>query len=716
MEEDLLPSGDLLPRGGRGPVRVGRTWVRALIGYLFAVVSPVRFRLVIIDGRRAAIAPGTLVVMNHQTDWDGPVLASLIMRSGGRRGAGWRTSFLTRGDLDRPGFIADYLLPRRRWSRLLFGRLSLKPLTDALGLRCVPRLDDAVAGTRVARVRGVRAALAAAAEELAGGGCVLIAPEGQLSVDGALAPIRGSVARIGPHAKTVQPVTLTYDHGAGRRVGLFVRFMSAVAPADLDARALELEVAARLRAGRVYALAQLVGLLLAGGLDPVLAVAGAEGDGVAGGVQALAETVRAAGLGIDPWLARAQPRDVARRWRAWLRRAGPRGDRPVAGRSLPAWLDYWRHEAVDGLAPLGQVDRERVLSAAAKAAVAVRSASALASVPGAPGRPAWVARWARANRLRGWLRPLGAGAVFAVTWLALRLMFRRAPVDDVMATIRGMSGGWLLIACALNLLGYFARVPVWLAFLEGAPQPAGRREVFDLYVGGAFINNFVPLRGGDLARIAYLARQHALGWARAAALVGAEHVFDLVVIAGYGVTGWLLTPGAPAWAGRVVFGFLIAAVAVAGVLVISAERAMAAGRPVRGFMAALIGPGSALLGASTQHRVALGTLTANLSGPLMMYALFRAAGLTAPAGPLLLATAVMTIGVGVPLTLANLGAYELIFGAVFTAFTGWPSAEMVSVAMLSHLIGLATVLGFGGLSLVHLGLQAPGPEHRATAG
>ncbi len=709
MEEDLLR------RGGRGPVRVGRTWVRALIGYLFAVVSPVRFRLVVMDGRRARITPGTLVVMNHQTDWDGPVLASLIMRSGGRRGAGWRTSFLARGDLDRPGFIADYLLPKRRWSRLLFGRLSLKPLTDALGLRCVPGLGDPVAGKRAERVRRIRVALAGAADELAAGGCVLISPEGQFTVDGALAPIRGSVARIGPHARWVQPVTLTYDHSAGRRTGLFVRFMDSFAPADLDARALEQAVGARLRAGRIYALGQVVGLLLAGGLDPDLAVAGAGGDGLAEGVRSLAVTAHGAGLEVDSWLLRARPRETARRWRAWLRRAGPRGDRPLAGRAVPAWLDYWRHEAADGLAVLSQGDRERVLTAARGAAATVRSAAAAPAPPtDARRRPAWAAQWARANRLHGWLRPLGAGAVFAVTWLALRLMFRQAPMDDVVATLKGMSVGWLLIACAVNLFGYFARVPVWLAFLEGAPQPAGRREVFDLYVGGAFINNFIPLRGGDVARVAYLARQHGLGWARAAALVGAEHVFDLVVIAGYGAAGLLLTPDAPAWAGRVVLGFLGAAVAVAGVLVLSAERAAATGRPLQGLRAALIVPGTALLGASTQHRVALGTLTANLAGPLMMFALFRAAGLTAPAGPLLLATAVMTIGVGLPLTLANLGTYELIFGAVFTAFTGWPATEVVTVAMLSHLIGLVTVMGFGGLSLVHLGLEQPGPEHRAT--
>ncbi len=707
--------GDPAPRGERHSARVGRPLVRTLVGHLFTVASRARFRLRVLGRRRARVAHGTLVVMNHQTDWDGPVLASLILTSAGRHGAGRLASFLTRGDLGRPGFVADYLIPNRRWSRALFGQFSLKPVTDALGLRCVPSLVDAVAGPRLERVRRVREALAGAADELARGGCVLLAPEGQFSQDGALAPIRGSVARVGPSAQWLQPVTLTYDHTAGWRAGLFVQFQEPILAANGAAgRDLEEEVAARLRGGRVFALGQVVGVLLAAGLDPALAVARAAGEDLAAGVRTVVATLREAGCTADPFLLRADPREVARRWRSWLRRAGPQGDRASAGRSALAWLDYWRHEAADGLMGLAEDERRRVLSAARSAGEAVAAAGAGAYLREEAARRA-LPGWGRPAGLHRWLRPLGAGAVFVATYLALRLMFQQAPREGLIAAIRGLSLPWLIVACGVNLLGYLARVPVWLAFLEGAPHPTGRREVFDLYVGAAFINNFVPLRGGDVARVIYLARQFRLGWGRALSLVAAEHVFDLVVIAGYGVAGLCLTRGAPAWAGQVVLGFLAAATVIASVLVLVAERTGGQARSRKGFIAALSFPGSALLGPSTQHRVVLGTLWANLTCPLMMYAFFRAAGLSAPLGPLLLASAVMTIGVGLPLTFANLGTYELIFGAVYTAFTGWPMAEVVSVAMVSHLAGLATVFALGALSLVHLGLEAPGPQHRPTA-
>jgi len=693
---------------------VGRPAVRALVAMLLWAASRIRFRLTVMGARRYQDAPGTLVVMNHQTDWDGPVLASLILlwsifraRPGG---AARRASFLTRGDLDRPGFIADYLIPNRRWSRILFGRVSLKPIVDALGLRCVPNLGDRAAGPRSERVRRVHEALDRAAAELAGGGCVLLAPEGQFSPDGALAPIRGSVARLGPHAKLVQPVTLTYDHTAGRRPGLFVQFQEPIT-IRAGGRGLEEEVAVRLRAGRVFALGQIVGILLAAGLDPVQAAAASSGEILAAGVRSTAEALREAGLSVDPGLLRAGTLDIARRWRSWLRRAGSTGDSGSIARGVMGSMDYWRHEAEDGLSVLADDERRRVLVAAAAAAKAV----AAAGIPLRPeGRPRTLLGQGRTEWLQRWMRPVGAAAVFAATLLALRLMFRKVPAGEVVATVQEMSLPWLVAASGLNLLGYLARVPVWLAFLEGTPHPASRREVFDLYVGGAFINNFVPLRGGDLARVIYLARQFRLGWEQALSLIATEHVLDLVVIAGYGVVGLILTPSAPAWAGRVVIGFLAAAAAIVGVLIILG-RAGARRRLRKGLPMALALPGRALLDGSTQHRVILGTLGANLAGPLTMLGFFRAAGLSAPLGPLLLASAVMTIGVGLPLTFANLGTYELIFAAVYTGFTGWPMDKVVSVAMVSHLVGLATVAVLGGLSFAHLGLEATGPEHRPTA-
>jgi uncharacterized membrane protein YbhN (UPF0104 family) len=418
-----------------------------------------------------------------------------------------------------------------------------------------------------------------------------------------------------------------------------------------------------------------------------------------------------------------------RRWRRWKARgsAGPVGEPAThrAGNRAPWALAYWSRQAADALRDLPGPERERVFGTAAAWARAVTTGAATAGAAAADaaddvaGARVGVGR-ARLRlwlaRVEPWLRPIGTTAVFILTVLAVGYMFRKVPLNKVVEATRGYSLSWMVVGLTLNLAGYFTRVPVWRAFLEEAPRPVSTREVFDLYIGGAFINNFVPLRGGDLARVVYLAKQMGLGWGKGVALVAAEHAFDLVVIGGYGVVGVLLTPAAPVWAGHLVGAFLAAA-SFATVLLALLGRP-GPSRPVRlwhRIRESLAPPGAALRDPLSRQRVILGTLATNLSLPLSIMAFFRAAGLVAPLGPLLLASAVMTIGVGLPLTFANLGAYELIFAAVYTAFTGWPTTEVISVAMVSHLATLGIVLTLGGFSLVHLGLEAPRADHRPTS-
>ncbi|HEY3316007.1 MAG TPA: hypothetical protein VGL40_12115, partial [Bacillota bacterium] len=117
------------------PVRVGVPVVRTLVSYLFAVIARVLFRFAVLARERYQHLPGTLVVINHQSDWDGPIAGGLIYLISGPRGVGRRANFLTRGDLGRPGFVPRYLLPGRGWARVLLGRVSLAPIIEALGVR-----------------------------------------------------------------------------------------------------------------------------------------------------------------------------------------------------------------------------------------------------------------------------------------------------------------------------------------------------------------------------------------------------------------------------------------------------------------------------------------------------------------------------------------------------------------------------------------------------
>ncbi|HEY3314309.1 MAG TPA: lysylphosphatidylglycerol synthase domain-containing protein, partial [Bacillota bacterium] len=523
-------------------------------------------RFAVLARERYQHLPGTLVVINHQSDWDGPIVGGLVCLISGPRGVGRRTSFLTRGDLGRPDFIPKYLLPGRGWARVLLGRVSLAPIIEALGVRSVPSLDDPLAGTRRERVRMVRAALDRAAFELDRGGCVMVAPEGRFTPDGALAPISGSVARLGPHARVIQPVTITYDPTQPGRTGLTVNFQDPIFPAGYAAGDfLEEEVSRRLRSGIVFGLGQMAGLLATAGLPAEAALRNLTPDHLAGAVAGLSVALSAAGRTVDPSLLRITSAGLWRRWRRWKARgsAGPVGEPAThrAGNRAPWALAYWSRQAADALRDLPGPERERVFGTAAAWARAVTTGAATAGAAAADaaddvaGARVGVGR-ARLRlwlaRVEPWLRPIGTTAVFILTVLAVGYMFRKVPFNKVVEATRGYSLSWMVVGLTLNLAGYFTRVPVWRAFLEEAPRPVSTREVFDLYIGGAFINNFVPLRGGDVARVVYLAKQMGLGWGRGVTLVAAEHAFDLVVIGGYGVVGVLLTPAAPVWAGHLV--------------------------------------------------------------------------------------------------------------------------------------------------------------------
>ncbi len=156
----------------------------------------------------------------------------------------------------------------------------------------------------------------------------------------------------------------------------------------------------------------------------------------------------------------------------------------------------------------------------------------------------------------------------------------------------------------------------------------------------------------------------------------------------------------------------LGSVALTSLLARVTREAEGRGRHFRGLRAALAAPGEALHNRSTRSKLLLGTVATNLAGPLSLLAFFEAAGFEAPLGPVLLASSVMTVGAGLPVTFANLGTYELIFGSVYSTLTGRALAEIVPIAMASHAVILFTVVLFGGLGLVHLGLERPrGREH-----
>lgn len=840
---------------------LGVPLVRLLVGFFIALVARIRFRLRIFGGNNYLNAPGTLLVMNHKTDWDGPVVGSTVFFWGGRRGVGRTITFLARGDLDRPGFLVNYFFARQFWLKRLLGWVSLRPITAALGIRVVPGLGDREAGPRGWRVEKINQYLQEAGEELKAGGCVLLAPEGRLSPDGALGRLSGALVRLAREARVVQPISLTYDPIHPWRPTLYVSFAPPLRPEEYPQRSLlELEVARRLRAGTVFGLAQTLALLHLSGTGVVLlwrkllggsGLAGLDSPGsgkawhtLGESLQRLAVFLHSMGIEVDPLLLEAGAGRLAARCRQWLKKVCPQGaetsaledgeaywlqahdsylneysreelscadrsrgglpyaepsfgdrseaerqsgDLSVATRSdtkrssgdlsfatpsnakgslearleakqfrgetalaahsdarrssggrfkaerscegktfaspLHRWLDYWGNEVSDRLTTMSASERKRVWDEAARVGKELTRAVDEGLIADRAGKeaprsfPRWFPRW------------LVEVAILAFTLWVIRLTWNRLRWPEMVKAWQGLSGPWGLAGVIVNLLGYVARIPVWQALLAGLPNPPSRREMFELYLSGNFINTFFPLRGGDIARGFYLVRQTGLSLARSLTLILAEHLFDLVVISGYGLVGLLLIPQAPVWASRVVWGFFGGSVFLVGVvslrrwLPLPKTRLAPSQTPVpkyrRPFVTSLLESlavlSTILRDKNLRLQLLLGILVANLAFPVSLMAFFRALGSTVPLGALLLSSSLMTIGVGVPLTFANLGTYELIFSSIFSSLTGQPLGEILAVAVVSHLTGLLTVIILGGLGLAHLGYETVQLPKNASA-
>lgn len=88
-------------------------WLEA--AYRRVVILPPAFR----------VAPGTLVVSNHQRDVDGPMLGTVLVRRRGLRFEWPLPFYATREDLFRPGILSRLTVRWPRPVRALLGRVSL---------------------------------------------------------------------------------------------------------------------------------------------------------------------------------------------------------------------------------------------------------------------------------------------------------------------------------------------------------------------------------------------------------------------------------------------------------------------------------------------------------------------------------------------------------------------------------------------------------------
>lgn len=93
-------------------------------------------RLRVAGLERARNEPGVVVVFNHKSDLDGPIMVPALYWHFRGRGPIGRTAFVGGEHIFQPGFLAGYVMPRPAWLRPLLFHVS--PAAFMRAIRCYP--------------------------------------------------------------------------------------------------------------------------------------------------------------------------------------------------------------------------------------------------------------------------------------------------------------------------------------------------------------------------------------------------------------------------------------------------------------------------------------------------------------------------------------------------------------------------------------------------
>jgi len=304
----------------------------------------------------------------------------------------------------------------------------------------------------------------------------------------------------------------------------------------------------------------------------------------------------------------------------------------------------------------------------------------------------------------------------AVSVTALALAVRGVRVTDMLAALRQTHYAYIALAVGFNFLGLGARALSWYIIL-GRQVPYTR--TFWALNEGYLLNNFLPLRLGEVGRAYLVSRGRPLRTSQAFSSVLVERVIDLCMI--MGLLGIFLPVVAGlSWARQAALVWvLVTVLALAGLSVVarSREPLLQLFRRVAGRIPRLNGPRwEARLGAFVDgmgalrdgRRFALAALCSGLAwvlagagnSVLLMSLPIR---LSAPAVVVgFFALVVTGLGASLPSAPASAGIFELSVVAALSVFHVESSLAM-TYALAYHLVFFGLTSGLGALALMREG-------------
>jgi uncharacterized membrane protein YbhN (UPF0104 family) len=280
----------------------------------------------------------------------------------------------------------------------------------------------------------------------------------------------------------------------------------------------------------------------------------------------------------------------------------------------------------------------------------------------------------------------------------------RERARDVWNALAGMPpsalrGAFLLVLSQLGLqaLRLWALVP-----RNGALTLASTARAFTL---GEWVNTFAPARAGDALKVVQLCRaargSRPISAPTATGAVLADKIVDggslVVLCAAAGVAGLGSMGGRVGLPG---LGSALGAVAVSALLVLGVWLTRPGwGTRLAGWRAELMKGLSALTRPGKLVTSACSSVGAWMAEVFALRVLSGALGFPLPLSHIVLALAVLNLGISVPIAAANLGVYESVL-AFGLSRSGVPFATALAIAAVHHALELlATNVGAAGLWL-----------------
>ncbi|TFH35401.1 MAG: flippase-like domain-containing protein, partial [Bacteroidia bacterium] len=110
--------------------------------------------------------------------------------------------------------------------------------------------------------------------------------------------------------------------------------------------------------------------------------------------------------------------------------------------------------------------------------------------------------------------------------LFMYLTFRNNSVRDVMALLKTVQTGWIILALLLLISVFFLRAARWRLLLLNSGLKAGLKDVNYSLLLGFFVNSFTP-KIGEIVRCTSLHKSTGIDTAKSFGTVVSERIYDL---------------------------------------------------------------------------------------------------------------------------------------------------------------------------------------------